>query len=148
VKDRLLAALTLGGAATLLLEIRFEHREALSEEWAAWIPLVYCALLTIAGGIALARWRSWGRPALGALFACGLAVGLCGVWFHSDGHPIAAFGNLLAAWRGIKVPRSHGPPPLAPLAFCGLGAIGTVVCFGPQNMEAPGGGDGSHSSAK
>jgi len=146
MKDRLLAALALAGAGSLLFEIRFEHREALHEEWASWIPLAYCALLTIAGGIALVRWRSWGRAALGALFACGIVVGLCGVWFHSGGHPAGALVDLLAAWRGIKV--SSRPPPLAPLAFCGLGAIGAVVCFLSQKLEAPGGGDGSHVSAK
>ena len=127
MKDRLLAALAVGGAVTLLLEIRFEHRDAIHEEWAAWIPLAYSALLAVAGAIALVRWRPAGRVALGALFAAGILVGACGIWFHTGGHPVSAVTDLVAAWRGAKI--SARPPPLAPLAFCGLGAIGALACL-------------------
>lgn len=144
MKDRLLAALVIGGAASLLLELRFEHRDALAHEPGSWIPLAYCAVLVLAGAVALFRWRSWGRPALGSLFALGIVVGLCGVWFHNGGHPFEAFSTIFAAWRGLKI--GDRPPPLAPLSFCGLGAIGALVCF--QKREAPGGGEGSHSAAK
>ena len=38
-RDRALATLLVGGAALLLLELRFEHREVLGETWRSWIPL-------------------------------------------------------------------------------------------------------------
>src|SRR3989442_1289574 len=31
----------LGALSLLLVEIRFEHREALGEDWQSWIPLLY-----------------------------------------------------------------------------------------------------------
>lgn len=132
-KDQRLAAALLGGAAFLLCELRFEHREVLGETWRSWVPLLYCALMLLAGGAALLRWNTWGRGALGALFALGIAVGLTGFWFHSDGHVFRAAQGLLSAWRiplghdgGIK--QGSAPPALAPLAFCGLGTLGLLVC--------------------
>ena len=47
----------LGGAAMLLAEIRFEHREVLGETWVAWLPIAYAALLLVAGSAALVRFR-------------------------------------------------------------------------------------------
>jgi hypothetical protein len=133
VRDRLLAALAASGAALLLFELRFEHREVLGETWRSWIPLVYCAALLAAAAVALARFDRWGRTALGSLFALGIAVGLAGLWFHSDGHPLAALFDALRAWAiplgqdgGVKM--GSRPPLLAPLAFCGLGTFGLAIC--------------------
>ena len=136
-RDQLLAAAVLGGAASLLLELRFEHREVLGETWRSWIPLVYCGLTLAAGAFAVVRWRTWGRVALGALFALGIVVGLAGFWFHTDGHLLGGVRDLLGAWRiplgqngGIKM--GSRPPALAPLAFCGLGTLGSLICFVPR----------------
>ena len=135
-RDRPLAAALLGGVALLICELRFEHREALGETWRAWIPLGYCAATLLAGSIALLRWRTGGRTALAALFGAGLLVGLLGLWFHTGGHPFNGLREVLSAWAlapgqngGIKV-GSH-PPALAPLAFCGLGSLGLLVCRPP-----------------
>jgi hypothetical protein len=132
-RDRVLAALAASSAALLLFELRFEHREVLGETWRSWIPLAYCAALLLVSAAALARFRSWGRPALATLFALGIAVGLIGFWFHSDGDPLAALGQVARAFwiplgqdGGVKM--GSRPPPLAPLAFCGLGALGLAVC--------------------
>ena len=132
-RERQMAALLVGGAAMLLVELRFEHREALGETWHSWIPLLYCASMLLLGGLALWRWSSWGRAALGALFALGVAVGAAGFWFHTGGHLLTGLGDLLHAWRiplgqdgGIK--QGSQPPALAPLAFCGLGALGMLAC--------------------
>jgi hypothetical protein len=136
-RDQLLAAAVLGGAAFLLLELRFEHREVLAEAWQSWIPLLYCGVTLAAGAFALIRWRTWGRGALGALFALGIAVGIAGFWFHTGGHLLDGIRDLLAAWRiplgkdgGIKM--GSRPPAVAPLAFCGLGALGSLICFAPK----------------
>lgn len=132
-RDRCIAALLVGGAAFLLVELRFEHREVLGETWRSWIPLVYCGFTLVAGAFALLRWHTWGRAALGALFALGIAVGIVGFWFHTDGHLLGGIRDLLGAWRiplgkdgGIKV--GSKPPALAPFAFCGLGTLGLLVC--------------------
>ena len=132
MKDRLFTAALLGGVALLLVELRFEHREALGETWHAWIPLVYAAVTLAAGLVTLARWNSAWRRMLLVLFGAGIAVGLAGLLFHSDGHPLRAVGDVLAIWRvplghngGIK--QGSRPPALAPLAFCGLGSLGILA---------------------
>src|SRR5262249_16118125 len=132
-RDQRLAAFLVGGAAFLLLELRFEHREVLGETWRSWIPLAYCGLTLLAGGLALLRWHTWGRRVLGALFAAGIAVGVLGFWFHTDGHVLGGIREMLGPWR-IPLGQDGGnkmgsqPPALAPLAFCGIGALGLLVC--------------------
>ena len=137
-RDRRLAAALLGGLALLLCELRFEHREVLGETWHSWIPLVYAAVTLLCGLIALLRWDGKARPLLAILFGAGIAVGVLGFWFHTGGHLIAGLRDVLLAWRvapgqdgGIKM--GSRPPALAPLAFCGLGTLGLLVCVAPKH---------------
>jgi hypothetical protein len=132
-RDQRMAAAVLGGVALLLFELRFEHREVLGETWHSWIPLVYTGVTSLAGAVALVRWNAGGRRALAVLFGVGIAVGLLGFWFHTGGHVVTGLRDVLAAWRiplgqdgGIKM--GSKPPALAPLAFCGLGTLGVLVC--------------------
>ena len=141
-RDQRIAAFVVGGAAFLLFELRFEHREVLGETWHSWIPLVWCGLTLVAGGFALLRWRTWGRRALAALFALAVAVGVLGFWFHTGGHLFGGIRALLGAWRiplgqdgGIKI--GSQPPALAPFAFCGLGTLGLLVCAPERRRAAP-----------
>jgi hypothetical protein len=136
-RDQCMAAFLLGGLALLLTEVRFEHREVLAETWRSWIPLAYSASTLLLGGAALLRWREGGRRVLSAFFSVGIMVGLVGFWFHTDGHPIDGMLDVLGAWR-IPLGRDGGirigsrPPALAPLAFCGLGTLGLLVCTVPN----------------
>jgi hypothetical protein len=132
--DERVAAAVLGGAALLLAEVRFEHREVLGETWAAWVPLVYSAALLVGGGAALLFWRRGGRLVLAALFALAFVVGGLGIWFHSNGHPLTHLAQVLSAFwvppgedGGVKI--GSAPPLLAPAAFWGLGAIGLIACL-------------------
>jgi hypothetical protein len=131
-RDRAIAALLLGAAALLLVEIRFEHREVLGETWRSWIPLAWSAGTIAFGLLSIARWDRWGRHALATCFALALVVGAAGFWFHTDGHPFRAARQVIAVWGvapgqdgGVKMGGS--PPALAPLAFCGVGLLG-IVC--------------------
>jgi len=130
------AAALLGGMALLLCELRFEHREVLGETWRSWIPLVYTAVTLLGGLVALLRWDGKRRRVLAMLFGAGIAVGLLGFWFHTDGHLVNGLRNILLAWRiplgqdgGIRM--GSQPPAVAPLAFCGLGILGLLVCAAP-----------------
>ncbi|HXN83953.1 MAG TPA: hypothetical protein VN883_15845 [Myxococcales bacterium] len=145
-RDQRLALALLGGTALLLCELRFEHREALGETWRSWIPLAYAAVTLLAGLVALLRWEAGGRRVLAFLFGAGIAVGLLGFWFHTGGHLLTGLRDVLAAWRiplgqdgGIKM--GSRPPALAPLAFCGLGTLGLLVCRGPALRTRRGAGD-------
>ena len=137
MRERWLAAALLAGAAFLLLEVRFEHREVLGETWHAWIPLASSAVLILVGVPAWALWRKGGRKLLLALFAGAAVLGPVGAWFHSDGRPMRAALRVAGAW--MLKPGSNGgekpggsPPALAPLAFSGLGLLGVLVCAGQR----------------
>ena len=142
-RDRRVTAALLGGIALLLCELRFEHREVLGETWHSWIPLVYCSVTLLAGLVALLRWGSGGRRVLAVLFGAGIAVGVVGFWFHSRGHLIGAIRGVLTAFcvpfgkdGGVKI--GSQPPALAPLAFCGLGTLGLLICTAPSARESDG----------
>lgn len=131
--QRRIAGTLILGAAFLLCEIRFEHREVLRGTVRSWIPLGYCALLLAAGIPAWLAWHRGGRKVLAALFSAGLLVGLLGAWFHSDGRPGKTLLRVAKAWvlppgedGGVKA--GSAPPLLAPLAFCGLGMLGLLSC--------------------
>jgi len=131
--ERRVTAALLGGAALLMVEVRFEHREVLAETWRAWIPLAFLALLLVAGVLAWLAWQRGGRKVLAALFGLSIAVGLVGAWFHSDGKPLKSMARIGAAWA-LKPGENGGqkpgaaPPVLAPLALCGLGLLGLLAC--------------------
>jgi hypothetical protein len=131
--EKRIAGALLGGAAFLLVEVRFEHREVLGETWRGWIPLTCAALLLVAGIPAWLAWAGRGRKLLAALFALTAAVGVLGAWFHSGGRPDRAVVRVMSAWalapgqNGGEKPGS-APPALAPLAFSGLGLLGWLVC--------------------
>ncbi len=140
-RDQCTSAALLGGVALLLFELRFEHREVLGETWHSWIPLVYSALTLLVGTIALLRWNAGGRRVLVVLFGLGIVVGLVGFWFHTDGHLLGGIRDVFGAWRipigqngGIKI--GSKPPALAPLALCGLGTLGVLVCAEPDAWRA------------
>ena len=139
VNEVFVAALLLG-AAFLLVEVRFEHREVLGEIWVAWLPLACAAALLIGGAIALPFWRRGGRTALAILFGLAFVVGTVGIWFHSGGHPIGHVAKVLSAWRLHPgqtggTPVGSEPPALAPAAFCGLGLLGLIACLAPSRKE-------------
>jgi hypothetical protein len=131
--NRILVLALLGGLASLMLDIRWEHRVELARQWETWIPLVYIGLMLIAGIVGLYQWNGWGRRVLLVGFSLCLIVGALGVWFHSKGDPVGNFRHVLSAWvvppgtnGGVKVGSS--PPEMAPLAFVGLGLFGLLCC--------------------
>jgi hypothetical protein len=136
--EKRIAGALLSGAAFLLVEVRFEHREVLGETWRGWIPLSCAALLIVAGIPAWLAWGGKGRRLLTALFALTSAVGLLGAWFHSGGRPDRAVARVVSAWalppgqNGGEKPGA-APPVLAPLAFSGLGLLGLLVCAGRRS---------------
>ena len=72
--EKTIALGVLGGAAFLLADIRFEHREVLGETWAAWIPLAYAAQGTVMLALAAALVWLWRSPAAFAYKAAALCL--------------------------------------------------------------------------
>jgi hypothetical protein len=131
--NRIVVLALLGGLASLMIDIRWEHRVELGRQWETWIPLVYIGLMVIAGVVGLRRWNSWGRTVLQVGFSICLIVGALGTWFHSKGDPVGNFRRVVTAWTlppgsngGVKT--GSNPPEMAPLAFVGLGLIGLLCC--------------------
>ena len=131
--NRILVLALLGGLASLMIDIRWEHRVELARQWETWIPLVYIGLMLIAGVVGLYRWNGWGRRLLQVGFSLCLIVGALGTWFHSKGDPVGNFRRVMTAWfvpigtnGGVKT--GSTPPEMAPLAFVGLGLIGLLCC--------------------
>ena len=65
--EKRVAGVLLSGAAFLLVEVRFEHREVLGETWRGWIPLAWAALVIAAGVPAWLAWTRGGRKLLTVL---------------------------------------------------------------------------------
>jgi hypothetical protein len=128
---RAIAALSIGGLALLLVELRLEHAAALRESRLAWTPLLYCAAMVCVGVPSLLLWRRGGARVLLAGFALAPLIGLAGFFAHSDGDLRAAAAVVLSSPK--KPPR---PPPLAPLAFVGLGVTGVLACKRPRSRDA------------
>jgi hypothetical protein len=131
--NRIIVLLLLGGLASLMIDIRWEHRVELARQWETWIPLVYIGLMLVAGLVGLYKWNSWGRRILQVGFFVSMVVGVLGTWFHSQKDPVNNFRRVLTAWTvplgtngGIKT--GSTPPEMAPLAFVGLGLIGLLCC--------------------
>jgi hypothetical protein len=131
--NRIIVLVLLGGLASLMIDIRWEHRVELARRWETWIPLVYIGLMLLAGVVGLYRWESWGRMVLQVGFSLCLIVGALGTWFHSQKDPVGNFRRVLTAWTaplgtngGVKTGTT--PPEMAPLAFIGLGLMGLLAC--------------------
>lgn len=125
--NRWVVLLLLAGYVGLFLEIRYDHNKVLMRKSIAWTPIIYSAVMIVAGAISLAFWDSWGRTVMLWLFAAGVGVGLLGFWLHNTGHPFEGIGTMLSTWAGNHPDPESRPPVLAPLAFAGLGAVGWIA---------------------
>lgn len=122
-----------GGFLLLLLETRFQHRQALIDDWRPWMPIVFCNIMIYLIPIAGIFWQKGGKQILFCAYFLTIALGATGVYFHSEGHLIWRFMELTRVWlippnQGAEI-AAHYPPVLAPLSFMGLGLIGLLFCF-------------------
>jgi hypothetical protein len=124
---RLLVLVLTAGCLTLLIDIRYEHIDVVHETRISWIPLIYSGLLTLLGLWAFLRWSPASRAILFWCYAVGLAVGMTGLWMHSQGAIFSGVAHVLSAWFQ-HFHYADEPPLLAPLAFCGIGLMGMLAC--------------------
>jgi hypothetical protein len=120
--------LLLGGAFSgLMIDIRIEHVDAVRDHAIAWLPIIYCGLMTVACLVAFVLWNKPARMVMLALFSLAFVVGGIGFYFHNDGHLTHVVQTSISAWTDPNMNHSDGPPQFAPLAFAGLGAIGSLA---------------------
>jgi hypothetical protein len=124
---RVLILILAGGFPGLMMDIRVEHVEAVREYSVAWLPIIYCGLMTIACSIALRFWNKTARFIMLPLFVIAFAIGGLGFYFHNQGDLKKVIRSSVHAWTDPHMNRSDGPPQVAPLAFAGLGAIGILA---------------------
>lgn len=122
-----------GGFALLLMEIRFEHRGVVLEDWRGWIPLACSGAMLLLISLGTWLWAKCGRKILLGCYALIFLLGVCGVIIHADGHFFERVNDLSSVWtQSIEDSaniKAHYPPLLAPLAFTGLGLIGFLFCL-------------------
>jgi hypothetical protein len=126
---RVLILLLAGAFGGLMTDIRVEHVDAVREHSVAWVPIAYCALMTIASFVACIYWNAFTRRIMIALFSLALFVGGAGFYFHNHGKITKVMRSSINAWIDPKMSHSDGPPQLAPMAFAGLGVIGILACL-------------------
>jgi hypothetical protein len=125
-------SLLVGGYAFLMLDIRYEHREAVGDEPTAWIPIVFSAVMIVLIPLAIALWRKVGKRLAAVGYGASVIVGLLGSFFHAHGHFLRHLQATMAVWQTYStkiVPHSQFAPFFAPLAFIGLGSIGLLFIF-------------------
>ena len=123
-----LLILLLGGAFSgLMIDIRVEHVDAVREHSVAWLPIIYCGLMTVACLVAFVIWNNAARMVLLGLFSLAFVVGGMGFYFHNNGHLKQVIQTSINAWTDPNMDHSDGPPQFAPLAFAGLGVMGTLA---------------------
>jgi hypothetical protein len=111
----------------LMIDIRTEHVDAVHERGVAWLPIVYSGVMAIACLIAVIYWGKTARRLMLPLFLLAFVIGGMGFYFHNEGQVWEVLRASLAAWTDPKITHSDGPPPFAPLAFAGLGALGVLA---------------------
>ena len=123
----LLHGALLGGYLFLMLDIRFEHREVVTDTWQGWIPIAFSALMLLLGPLSLWLFEKGGKYVLLVGYLLSMLVGTVGIWLHSEGKLLPRLEELLGAWQQFDPHAHHHPPVLAPLAFLGLGTIGSLL---------------------
>jgi hypothetical protein len=125
--------LLLAGFLTLMLDIRYEHRQVVGEEPVAWTPIFFSLSMLLAIPLGVLLWRNGGKFLLVFSYTGSIVVGALGLYFHSNGQWMTRLQDIFSVWQSwitkIDTTVPVNPPLLAPLSFCGLGAIGLLFLY-------------------
>lgn len=127
-RDTLLLLLLAGGAATLFLDVKYEHRFVLGEDWKAYIPLVASGAAIVATFLAFAQAQA-ARTFAWVLFALVFATGLAGVYFHTGLKPVMFTRYLKEPAQSAQNVSGFDRPTIAPLSYTGLGLFGMILAW-------------------
>jgi len=139
--NRMLVLCVTVGFAFLLLETTLEHRDILSRELAAFIPVVVCAIAVVLGAVAVIRWKEPALKLMQIVLLVSIAVGLLGIYFHVREEEDKDAKPTVARQENQENEREKEKSPVAPLAFVGLAAIGLLGTAKRWRTEVGGGED-------
>ena len=121
--ERMLSAATAGAAATLGLEIYFEHyRASFGNKW-MWSPVIVAGPMT-AAGLAGVFSRRAAKRLLPLTSLLVLANGIQGTYLHVRG-----IGRKPGGWSNTLYNVVMGPPIFAPMSFAAVGAMGILAAI-------------------
>jgi predicted RND superfamily exporter protein len=123
----------------LFVEVLYEHREIVSERPIAFAPLVVSALAVLVSLWAFAKWQPQAQKALQVVSVLLLLVGLAGIYFHNaerlKGEHHEEEHEAVEHGKGESHGEGEHTPPLAPLAFSGMGILGLIVTYPHWRQE-------------
>ncbi len=125
--SRILILILAGAFVNLLVDLRVEHVDVVREHAIAWLPIIYSGFMAIATFFAFVFWNNAIRRIMLLLFLTAFIVGGTGIYLHNHGNFTKVIKTTANAWIDPNMKHSKGPPQLAPLAFAGLGLIGTLA---------------------
>jgi hypothetical protein len=126
---RVLVLLLAGAFVGLMMDIRVEHVDAVHDHSVAWLPIIYCAVMTVASLGTCIFWNDVMRRMMIVLFLLAFVIGGTGFYLHNHGKVSRVIKSSINAWIDPDMNHSDAPPQLAPLSFAGLGMIGILACL-------------------
>jgi hypothetical protein len=139
------------GFLTTAVEVRYLHRQVVTERWVAWIPTVAAGLATVGAFIALIPGR-WTRLTSAGLLGIVAVAGIVGLYFHTGFKPSRFIQMVSAEPAVVKQPdpesfdefdkaataekEDSGPPAFAPLGLTGLGLVGLLMAVASKDASA------------
>jgi hypothetical protein len=95
-----------------------------------WGPVIYTPIMVLVGLIHTATPAEWAQTLFVWVFAIGVLEGLGGLILHLKGIASQVGGFTLRN-------AASGPPPLLPMAYTALAALGLLVHYWPQISGVP-----------
>jgi hypothetical protein len=134
--NRMIILVTIIGFGVLLLDVIVEHWEVFDKEIMVYIPVLYCVLALILGGITVIKWKSKIIRTFQIVLFVSFIVSAAGLYFHLEEEEDDV--NLTIEQKEHE-DSEKDKSPIAPLAFGGLavfGLLGTSKKWKAEVIEA------------
>lgn len=120
--NRILVLFTAAGFFFLLADAILEHAEILSQDLPAYIPVLFSGIGAITALLAAMKWNERWIRIVNMLFLASILVAMGGLYYHVGEEDDEAMTEETIEHEQ----KEKEKPPLAPLAFAGLAAVGLL----------------------
>ena len=121
--NRLLVMLTAAGFLFLLIDSTLEHWDILTQDLLAFIPIIFSAFGLFVTAITVWQWNEYWIKRLHILLFVTLLIAPTGLYFHIIEEEDEELATTEEREHEAK---EKDKPPLAPLSFGGLAAVGLL----------------------